>query len=157
MTGAWALLGAVLVVALVGVLLKRRDGRVRAPAPPRDGGPRDGLPRDGLPRDDLPREVRDLLDPGTPVTLLQVSTSFCANCRRAGALLGALAGRTEGLRHVELDVTDLPEVAKALGVLRAPTTLALDASGAELLRVGGVPRPDVLVAALRPHLPDPNG
>ncbi|MDQ2582790.1 TlpA family protein disulfide reductase [Saccharothrix yanglingensis] len=142
MTGVWALLGAVLAVALVGVLLKRRDGRVRTTAGARP---------------ELPGPVRDLLVPGTPVTLLQVSTSFCAACRRAGALLGDLADRTEGLRHVELDVTGLPEVAKALGVLRAPTTLALDASGAELLRVGGVPEPDALTAALRPHLPGPNG
>jgi hypothetical protein len=54
-------------------------------------------------------------------------------------------------------VTDLPEVAADLGVLRAPTTLALDASGAELLRVGGVPRGDALIAALRPYLPPSNG
>ncbi|GAB2996413.1 TlpA family protein disulfide reductase [Saccharothrix stipae] len=141
MTGAWALLGAVAVVAVIAAVLRARDGRVRA-AKPREG---------------LPAAVRDLLDLHTPVTLVQVSTTFCATCRRTRALLDDLAGRTEGLRHVELDVTDLPEVAAELGVVRAPTTLALAPSGAELLRVGGVPKPDTLIAALRPYLPGPIG
>jgi hypothetical protein len=38
-------------------------------------------------------------------------------------------------------------------VLRTPTTLAVDGSGTELLRVGGVPKRDELLAALRSHLP----
>ncbi|MEJ2855335.1 MULTISPECIES: TlpA family protein disulfide reductase [unclassified Saccharothrix] len=142
MTGAWAVLGAVAVVAVVGVLLRVHGGRVRVTAKPRD---------------DLPGPVRDLLDPATPVTLLQISTTFCAPCRHTRVLLSDLADRTHGLRHVELDVTNLPDVAAGLGVLRTPTTLALDASGAELLRVGGVPKRDTLLAALRPHLPRPIG
>jgi thiol-disulfide isomerase/thioredoxin len=140
-TGAWALLGAVAVVAVIAVALRARDGRVRV----------------AKPHESLPGPVRDLLDRNTPVTLVQLSTSFCANCGQARAVLEDLAGRVEGLRHVELDVSDLPEVAADLGVMRAPTTLALDASGAELLRVGGVPKPDRLIAALRPHLPGPIG
>ncbi|CCH35417.1 thioredoxin family protein [Actinosynnema sp. NPDC047251] len=142
MTGVWALLGVVAVVAAVGVLLRVRDGRVRT-----------GKEQ----RVDLPREVRELLDPGTPVTLVQISTTFCAPCRHTRVLLADLAERTEGLRHVDLDVTNLPEVAAGLGVLRTPTTLALDARGTELLRVGGVPKRDALLAALRDYLPRPNG
>ncbi|MCE6995772.1 thioredoxin family protein [Saccharothrix sp. S26] len=142
MTGVWALLGAVAVVAVIAVVLRARDGRVRE-AKARAVS--------------LPAPVRDLLDPDAAVTLVQLSTTLCANCRQARAVLEGLAGRVEGLRHVELDVTDLPEVAADLGVLRAPTTLALTPSGAELLRVGGVPKPDALVAALRPHLPGPIG
>ncbi|MEV8444126.1 thioredoxin family protein [Actinosynnema sp. NPDC051121] len=141
MTGAWALLGAVAVVAVIAVVLRARDGRVSA----------------AKAHADLPAPVRDLLDPDAAVTLVQLSTEFCANCRQARTVLEDLAGRTEGLRHAELDVTDLPEVAADLGVLRAPTTLALTPSGAELLRVGGVPKPDTLIAALRPHLPGPIG
>lgn len=139
MTGGWALLGAVVVVVVVGVLLRRRDGRVRTA-------------RGGV-AVDLPQPVRDLLDPGTPVTLVQLSTTFCAPCRHTRVLLADLAERTEGLRHVDLDVTDRPEVATGLGVLRTPTTLALAADGTELLRVGGVPKRDALLAALRNHLP----
>ncbi|NUT46786.1 MAG: thioredoxin family protein [Saccharothrix sp.] len=141
MTGVWALLAALAVVAVIGVALRARDGRVRAARP----GER------------LPEPVRDLLDGYTPVTLVQISTSFCATCGRTRALLEDLARGTDGLRHVELDVTDLPEVAADLGVLRAPTTLAFDPAGVELLRVGGIPKPDALVAALRPHLGQPIG
>ncbi|QFZ23671.1 TlpA family protein disulfide reductase [Saccharothrix syringae] len=144
MTGVWALLGAVAVVAVVGLVLRAREGRVRRAAPRAVAA-------------DLPGPVRDLLDARTPVTLVQLSTAVCANCRRAREVLADLADRTEGVRHVELDVTDLPGVARDLGVMRAPTTIALDPSGGELLRVGGVPRPDALAAALRPHLPHSNG
>ncbi|MFD1151270.1 TlpA family protein disulfide reductase [Saccharothrix hoggarensis] len=151
MTGFWALLGAVAVVAVVGVVLRARNGRVRLAAP------RAVVPGAVPPAPVLPGPVRDLLDPAAPVTLVQLSTTFCTTCRQTKALLADLARRTEGLRHVELDVTDLPDVAADLGVLRAPTTLALDPSGAELLRVGGVPKGDTLLAALRPHLPGPIG
>jgi hypothetical protein len=67
-------------------------------------------------------------------------------------VLSNLASGTEGLRHVELDVTDQPEVAQALGILRTPTTLALAADGRELLRIGGVPKGSDVLDALRPHL-----
>jgi thiol-disulfide isomerase/thioredoxin len=87
------------------------------------------------------------------VTLVQLSTTFCAPCRHAKVVLRDLADRTEGLSHAELDVTNLPDVAAALGVMRTPTTLALTADGVEVLRVGGVPKRDSLLAALQPHLP----
>ncbi|MFD7655276.1 TlpA family protein disulfide reductase [Actinosynnema sp. NPDC059797] len=167
MTGVWGLLAAVAAVVVVGLLLRARDGRIRH-APPRTGSAGTGSAGTGAtgtgagaeqadPGDRLPGPVRDLLDARASVTLVQLSTSFCTTCKRTRALLGDLADRTRGLRHVELDVTDLPEVARDLGVLRAPTTLALDRAGAELLRVGGVPEPGELAEALRPHLPPPNG
>lgn len=172
MTGVWGLLAAVGAVVVAGLLLRARDGRIRH-APPRAGSAVTGAAGAGSggtgaagtgsgagpadPGDRLPGPVRDLLDARATVTLVQLSTSFCTTCKRTRALLGDLADRTRGLRHVELDVTDLPEVARDLGVLRAPTTLALDRAGTELLRVGGVPEPGELAEALRPHLPPPNG
>ncbi|MGW6935221.1 thioredoxin family protein [Lentzea sp. NPDC054927] len=135
MTGVWALLGALAVAGAIGVLLKVREGRISR--------------RDNT--IDLPTPVRDLLAPG--VTLVQLSTTFCAPCRHAKVILRDLADRTDGLTHAELDVTDLPDVAAKLGVMRTPTTLALTADGTEVLRVGGVPKRDSLLAALQPHLP----
>jgi hypothetical protein len=44
-------------------------------------------------------------------------------------------------------------VATSLGVMRTPTTLAVDAHGVEIMRVGGVPKRETLLEALRPHLP----
>ena len=133
MTGVWALLGALAVAGAIGVLLKVREGRISR--------------KDSV---DLPAPVRDLLAPG--VTLVQLSTTFCAPCRHAKVILRDLADRTDGLAHAELDVTDLPDVAAQLGVMRTPTTLALTADGVEVLRVGGVPKRDTLLAALQPHL-----
>lgn len=135
MTGVWALLGALAVAGAIGVLLKVREGRISRTKQTAD----------------LPAPVRDLLAPG--VTLVQLSTTFCAPCRHAKVILRDLADRTDGLTHAELDVTNLPDVAAELGVMRTPTTLALTSDGTEVLRVGGVPKRDTLLAALQPHLP----
>ncbi|WP_086665523.1 thioredoxin family protein [Lentzea kentuckyensis] len=139
MTGVWALLGALAVAGAIGLLLKVREGRIS----------RRDTASSSL--GDLPAPVRDLLAPG--VTLVQLSTTFCAPCRHAKVILRDLADGTDGLTHAELDVTDLPDVATKLGVMRTPTTLALTADGTEVLRVGGVPKRDSLLAALQPHLP----
>jgi thiol-disulfide isomerase/thioredoxin len=136
-TGVWVLVATLVAALAVGGLLKARNGRVREAKPVRE----------------LPAPVTAALDPASAVTLVQISTTFCAPCRHAKAVLGPLAERTEGLHHVELDVTNQPEVAQSLSVLRTPTTIALTPDGRELLRVGGVPKGADLLDALRPHLP----
>ena len=136
MTGVWVLLAVLAAATVLGFLLRGRDGRVHRSKPIAD----------------LPTQVRDLIDPSSPVTLVQLSTTFCAPCRHTRVILSDLAARTDGLEHRELDLTDIPEVATSLKVLRTPTTVAYAPDGAELLRVGGVPKRDVLVEALRPHL-----
>lgn len=147
MTGLVALLAALALTGAAAWWLRARDGRITAarpaPAAPADSGPAGGLPE----------PVRAALAGAPAVTLVQVSTTFCAPCRHAHAVLSALADGTDGVRHVEIDVTAQPEVAAALGVLRTPTTLAYSGDGTELLRVGGVPKTAALVDALRPHLP----
>jgi thiol-disulfide isomerase/thioredoxin len=135
------LLGALVVAGALAWLLQAREGRIKqakGAAEPATG---------------LPEPVRAALADAPSVTLVQVSTTFCAPCRHARAVLTRLADQTDGLRHVELDVTDRPEIATSLGVLRTPTTVAFTSDGTELLRVGGVPRGDTLIDALRPHLP----
>ncbi|SEP52313.1 TlpA family protein disulfide reductase [Amycolatopsis saalfeldensis] len=139
MTGVWVLLGTLVVAVAAGLLLKARNGRVRAAKPAATARP-------------LPAPVAEALDPASAVTLVQISTTFCAPCRHTRVILSALAEKTDGLHHVDLDVTEQPEVAQALSVLRTPTTLALAADGRELLRVGGVPKGPELLAALQPHL-----
>ncbi len=81
---------------------------------------------------------------------MQISTTFCAPCRHTRATLRALADSVPGLEHVDLDVTDRPEIAETLGILRTPTTIAYTADGGELLRVSGVPKLDRLRSAIRP-------
>jgi thiol-disulfide isomerase/thioredoxin len=134
LTGVLVLIGTLVLASAVGLVLRARNGRVRAAA-----------------ARSLPEDVRALLAPGQ-VTLVQLSTTFCAPCRQARVLLSDLAGRTDGLRHAELDLTERPDLARELSVLRTPTTLAVDERGTELLRVGGVPRREALLEALRPHL-----
>jgi thiol-disulfide isomerase/thioredoxin len=136
LTGALVLIGTLVLASVAGVLLRADNGRVRTTPP----------------ADTLPEDVHALLAPDA-VTLVQLSTTFCAPCRHTRILLSDLAERTEGLRHAEIDLTQRPHLARELSVLRTPTTLAVDERGTELLRVGGVPRRDALLAALRPHLP----
>ena len=57
-------------------------------------------------------------------------------------------GREPDLMHIRSD----PDVARALHVLRTPTTVAFDRAGGELLRVAGVPRVTELASALAPAL-----
>lgn len=139
MTGLWVLVATLVAGLVAGGVLAARNGRIRGSA---------RAPRTRT----LPGPVVEALDPAAAVTLVQLSTTFCAPCRQARAVLAGLAERTEGLHHVELDVTDRPQVAQELGVLRTPTTLALGRAGEELLRVSGVPRSSELLAALEPHL-----
>lgn len=136
MTGVWVLLGVLVLGGVAGALLRARNGRIRAA-------------KSGAPT--LPGRVSAALAP-EGVTLVQISTTFCAPCRHTRAILSALAEKTDGLTHVDLDVTETPEVAQALSVLRTPTTLALTADGREVFRVGGVPRGQDLLEALKPHL-----
>jgi thiol-disulfide isomerase/thioredoxin len=135
-TGALVLIGTLVLAGAVGLVLRSRQGRVRA----------------GHAQGELPADVRTVLDPSAAINLVQLSTTFCAPCRQARALLTDLAAGTDGVHHAELDLTERPDLARALSVLRTPTTLAIDGRGTEVLRVGGVPNRDRLLDALRPHL-----
>lgn len=133
MTGMWVLLGTLIAGIVAGGLLRRREGRVRRVTPPAT----------------LPRPVADVLAPDG-ITLVQLSTTFCAPCRHARAVLSRVADTLAGVTHVELDLTDLPDLAADLRVLRTPTTIVLQPDGTELLRVSGVPKPAALRESLAP-------
>jgi len=133
MIGLWVLIGTLAGASVAGVVWRRTHGRVRTRSEVRL----------------LPAKIRDAVDPAAQVTLVQLSTTFCAPCRRARAMLGNLAERTPELHHTEIDVTNEPDLVRELGVLRTPTTLAVDAGGRELFRVSGVPDRGKLLSALR--------
>jgi thiol-disulfide isomerase/thioredoxin len=86
---------------------------------------------------------------GQPVTLVQFSSAFCAPCRATRVLLGDLARRLDGVRHVEVDAESRLEAVRALGIMRTPTTLIVDSAGQVVGRVAGVPRRAELVEAVR--------
>jgi thiol-disulfide isomerase/thioredoxin len=137
-TGLVVLIGALVVATALGLVLRARNGRVRTLP---GTGSRDGWALTGSAPGD-----------GERVLLLQLSSPVCTPCRQTAGVLGELAAGEPGLRHVEVDVAERPEVARALSVMRTPTTIGFDRTGRELLRVSGVPRRAELVAALAPEL-----
>jgi thiol-disulfide isomerase/thioredoxin len=119
---ALALGALALVVLAVGVVLKRRDGRVR---PVADGG--------SLSAADLGQPL------GTDVTYVQFSTTTCTPCRTVRRILGEHAAATPGVVHAEVDAEERLDLARRFGVLRTPTVLVLDGDGRVTARFTGVP------------------
>jgi thiol-disulfide isomerase/thioredoxin len=81
---------------------------------------------------------------GETATLLQFSTQRCAKCPGAHRTLAELARERDGVRHLDIDLTHRPDIARHFRVLQTPTTLILDADGAIQTRFGGVPSRDVV-------------
>lgn len=81
---------------------------------------------------------------GESATLLQFSTQRCGRCSGAHRTLARIADERDGVRHLDIDLTDRPDIARHFRVLQTPTTLILDAEGAIQTRFGGVPRRDVV-------------
>jgi len=134
-TGGLVVLIVVLALATVaGLVLRNRSGRVRTTTA-RAAGPGGW-------------ELAGIAPDGRRALLLQLSSPVCTPCRQTARLLGDLAAADPGLAHVEVDVAERIDVARALGVLRTPTTVVFDAAGGEILRVSGVPRTDELTGAL---------
>jgi thiol-disulfide isomerase/thioredoxin len=126
------LLVVLAVSTAVGLLHRRRSGRVRE-----------------VRADDRSAVLAELGERrGSRATLLQFSSAFCAPCRATRRVLGQVAGQLEGVRHVEVDAESHLALVRTLGVLRTPTTLVLDATGAEVFRAVGQPRPDAVLRAL---------
>jgi thiol-disulfide isomerase/thioredoxin len=148
--GVLAVLVAVSAALGIGLAWRAREGRVQVRKTSARGAEEQSV-FEGLPEELRQRLSADPEDEAR-VTLLQLSTTFCAPCRHTRILLDNFAQHTDGVRHVEVDLTHHPEWSTPLRVHRTPTTLALDSTGRELFRVGGVPRRDELTAAVRPHL-----
>ena len=124
-------LGAVLILATAGgVAWRRRDGRMRESPVPQ------------LTEADLGQPL------GARATLLQFSSAFCAPCRATRQLLSDVAGRADGVAHVEIDVTTRMDLARRLDIRRTPTVLVLGPRGQVTRRASGLPRRADVVAAL---------
>ncbi|MBM0124298.1 TlpA family protein disulfide reductase [Pimelobacter simplex] len=85
---------------------------------------------------------------GERATLLQFSSAFCAPCRTTRVVLADVAGKVDGVAHVEIDAEEHLDLVRALDVRRTPTTLVLDRDGHELTRAAGAPRREQVLAAL---------
>ncbi|MFK0241285.1 thioredoxin family protein [Microbacterium sp. NPDC090281] len=128
---ALGIAAALLALAtVVGVVLRRRDGRRRS------GGT---LRFDPL---DAATEL------GSHATLVQFSTEMCARCPQVRRLLGTYAADHDGLRHVEVDLTHRPDLSARYKVLQTPTTFVVDRAGAVRARFHGVPHRHALTEAI---------
>ncbi|MFG3661905.1 TlpA family protein disulfide reductase [Streptomyces sp. NPDC047706] len=85
---------------------------------------------------------------GERATLVQFSSAFCAPCRAARRVLGEVSGLVPGVAHVEIDAEAQLHLVRALGIVRTPTVLVLDADGRIVRRAAGQPRKADVIAAL---------
>jgi thiol-disulfide isomerase/thioredoxin len=164
MTGTVIAIVALVAATLIGVLWRRRDGRLRAhrPAAPAlasgagtaevaetagAAGSGRADERGRLSAADLGAEL------GDRATLVQFSTAFCAPCRATRGVLGEVAAMVSGVRHVEIDAESRLDLVRRLGVLRTPTVLVLDGAGRIVRRGSGRPRKADVIAALGTAIP----
>jgi len=129
--GLWVLAGALVAGVVLSVLKTWIDGRFRQKV------------------SDVERvSAADVgVELGERATLLQFSSAFCAPCRVTRRTLAEVEGMVEGVRHVELDAESHLDLVRKLDILRTPTTLVLDRTGAVVKRASGAPRkPDVIAA-----------
>ena len=127
------LLGLVAFATALGIVWKTRTGRVRTVSAKANNGNAVDLP-------EVPLAGR--------ATLLQFSTEVCAPCVPTRRVLGQIADTTDGVSHVDLDLTHRPDIAAQFNVLQTPTTLILDRAGVIRARIGGAPRQADVRAAL---------
>lgn len=129
---AFAVVAALLALAtIVGLSLRHRDGHRR------DGG--------DLRFDPADADGKAL---GTAVTLVQFSTEMCTRCPQVHRLLASYADAEVDLAHIEVDLTNRPDLSVRYRVLQTPTTFILDAAGVVHARFAGIPARDGLADAI---------
>jgi thiol-disulfide isomerase/thioredoxin len=149
--GAWVLVTAVAVAAVIGLWWTLTNGVFRGTRRVGDGeGSAGRLPQPSMSSVLLGTSYDERR--GERGTLLQFSSAFCAPCRATRRVLADVAGAVPGVEHVEVDAEHHLELVRALGVVRTPTTLVLDAAGREVTRATGAPRASQVLAALEESL-----
>ncbi|MDI6912401.1 thioredoxin family protein [Nocardioides sp.] len=161
--GAWIAIAAVALAVAFGSYRALTDGRFRGthrvravPAGEVRGTPATDDPAAAPGRaapgvDDAWTHVTAALPEATlgeQATLLQFSSAFCAPCRVTRRTLAEVADVVPGVQHIEVDAEHHLELVRALGIMRTPTTLVLDAAGHEVTRAVGAPRKEQVIAAL---------
>jgi thiol-disulfide isomerase/thioredoxin len=131
--GAVALLIALAVAVLIGVVRSIRAGRLR---PAGSDGP-------GLTSRDL-----SAASLGDRATLVHFSSAFCRPCVAVRHVLHDVAERVPGVAAVEIDAESNLDLLRKLHITTTPTTLLLDSQGVERQRATGVPRRSDVLAAL---------
>lgn len=154
-------LGVLAVAVVVGLVWRSRNGRF-TPVPPSvlaaaspAGATSGGTASDGAgdgdggePRGDRLTAEEIGAPLGVVATFVQLSSEVCTPCRRTHAVLAAVADEHDGVSHVDLDVAQHLDLVRRFGVMRTPTVLLLDASGAVVGRMSGATDRRQALAAL---------
>jgi thiol-disulfide isomerase/thioredoxin len=85
---------------------------------------------------------------GKNTTLLQFSSETCATCKQTAKLFRELEATSDGLLHIEVDLTHRLDLADKFKILQTPTTLVLDSKGVVKSRIGGAPRAATIEAEI---------
>jgi thiol-disulfide isomerase/thioredoxin len=144
LTGLIVASAALLAATVFGLVRRARDGRPRAVPAEVDGvGTVAGAAA-------AERELLGRLgvQPGTPVTLLQFSSAFCAPCRTTRVLCADVAASVSGVRHIDVDAESHLDAVRTLQIRRTPTLLVIDESGRVVRRATGAPSRAHLLAAV---------
>jgi len=81
---------------------------------------------------------------GEHTTFLQFSSETCATCKQTARLFDELEKTSNGVLHIEVDLTHRLDLADKFGILQTPTTLVLDSKGIVKSRIGGAPKPSTI-------------
>jgi thiol-disulfide isomerase/thioredoxin len=144
--GGWSGLavavGVLVGATLLGLWRRRRDGQLRPAAGAEASS------------DPVLDDLTDLgVRAGTPVTLLQFSSAFCAPCRIARRICAEVAAQFDGVAHVEVDAESHLDAVRRLDIWRTPTVLVIDGTGRVVHRATGAPSKAQVIAAIAPMLP----
>jgi thiol-disulfide isomerase/thioredoxin len=136
MIGLVILVVALVATATIALTMRRRNGRF-APAAAEAPDGKERL---------TPEQVGAPL--GERATLVQFSSAFCAPCRATRVVLADVAASVAGVATIDIDAEAHLRLVRDLGIMRTPTVLVLDASGAVTTRASGLPRRDQVLSAL---------
>jgi thioredoxin-like negative regulator of GroEL len=134
-----AVISALVLAAVVGWLLTRRAGEVRA--------------TDSPTAEEVDTSDLGLSDAGP--TVVHFSAPWCSPCTHVRRVVTQVCSELRDLgdvAHVEIDMDANPAAARRLSVLSLPTTFIFDAQGRQRYRAAGVPKADDLRSALTPLL-----
>ena len=157
--GVIALIAALAVAVMTGLVWRRTNGRMRSTTAP--GVPAGAAYAPGAQAPGERAAGAQAADPGPLITgtdlglplgqratLVQFSTAFCAPCRATRQILAEVAGMTEGVAHVEIDAESHLDLVRRLDVRRTPTVLVVGPDGRIAKRASGQPRKADVIAAL---------
>ena len=135
-TAIVALVAALGLAAVIGWLLTRRAGDIRA--------------TDSKASGDVDTSDLGLSRHGP--TVVHFSASWCGPCTQVRRVVDQVCDDLPDVAHVEIDMDENPRAAGRLSVLSLPTTFIFDADGRQRYRAAGVPKADDLRSALAPLL-----